>query len=148
MGVSDRNWFREDHERRSQVYGGDFSLNSRKVKANKRSYRSYPLTYKNDKYIFMDVITIVISLALGLWLVMGSKIPEALIAIGIVSTQHLSALAFGVCALFELFLFFYASWRRKNFDNGRLNAFSMIVSMLIFVIMAVFLLFKLYNLFF
>lgn len=31
MGLLDREWFAEDHARREKEYGGDFSLNSKKV---------------------------------------------------------------------------------------------------------------------
>ena len=146
MGIVDRDWFREDHKKREQDYGGDFSLHSKK-KQTIDSLNSNQLSSGSDagKNALLDTLTIAIGAILYLILKNGKKIPGFWDRIGMFSSLPMTIGISAGCMFLGIILFAQASKRRDGSDKGLLNVLALIVSMLIFAFMAVVLFISVYT---
>ena len=106
MGMYDRDWYREDYRRREQEYGGDFSINSKKVVPHRRK-----ATGMNSFTALFCPLFAYVSVQAGIALE-GNPIPTV------------------ISSLLSIILFVMAVRRRQSYDKGILNALAMTLAIL------------------
>ncbi len=85
MGIYDRDWYKEDFQRREKEYGGDFSLQSKKLrhKANRNSNTSYK-AFNPRKFFWMNILTIMAGIIPVVFLCYGNFLPWLMYRFGVV----------------------------------------------------------------